>query len=228
VRNTSCPKWHADTVRLRLLCTYAGPGTWFVANRCGRGWAATGRVATSMSWAMRTLRTCPQPTSVCCSPPPPPASPPSRPRAPAGRFVRRSLNPLTGDVAVAGVQGEHAQQAAAGDLLFLKGSSFPGLQGEVTGVGASWAACVCMWPCACASCACGASRVCPGTGAWLRAERVQRGSALNACAAAAAWCGRGRRRWCCAQVPCAAGGAGAAAADSGRRVLLTHTHTSVC
>lgn len=33
VSGQSCPNWHADHVRLRMLCTYAGPGTWFVANR---------------------------------------------------------------------------------------------------------------------------------------------------------------------------------------------------
>jgi hypothetical protein len=47
------------------------------------------------------------------------------------RFVRRKYNPLTGDVAVAGVVDEaHAVQTAVGDLLFLKGNAFPGLFGE--------------------------------------------------------------------------------------------------
>lgn len=31
---TPCPRWHADHVTARLLCTYTGPGTWFVPNRC--------------------------------------------------------------------------------------------------------------------------------------------------------------------------------------------------
>mmetsp|Transcript_27650 Transcript_27650/g.70429 ORF Transcript_27650/g.70429 Transcript_27650/m.70429 type:complete len:250 (-) Transcript_27650:243-992(-) len=31
--HTPCPKWHADHVAARLLVTYCGPGTWFVANR---------------------------------------------------------------------------------------------------------------------------------------------------------------------------------------------------
>lgn len=45
--------------------------------------------------------------------------------------MRRKYNPLTGDVAVAGVDDEaHAVQTAVGDLLFLKGNAFPGLFGE--------------------------------------------------------------------------------------------------
>lgn len=34
IQQQSCPNWHADTVGMRLLCTYAGPGTWYIANRC--------------------------------------------------------------------------------------------------------------------------------------------------------------------------------------------------
>lgn len=30
---TPCPRWHADHVGVRLLVTYAGPGTWYVENR---------------------------------------------------------------------------------------------------------------------------------------------------------------------------------------------------
>lgn len=37
IQQQSCPNWHADTVGMRLLCTYAGPGTWFVENRCEGG-----------------------------------------------------------------------------------------------------------------------------------------------------------------------------------------------
>ncbi len=33
VTSTSCPKFHADFVTLRALCTYAGPGTMFVDER---------------------------------------------------------------------------------------------------------------------------------------------------------------------------------------------------
>lgn len=33
VRKQSCPKWHADCVKMRMLCTYAGPGTWCIENR---------------------------------------------------------------------------------------------------------------------------------------------------------------------------------------------------
>lgn len=33
IQQQSCPKWHADTVGVRMLCTYAGPGTWYIANR---------------------------------------------------------------------------------------------------------------------------------------------------------------------------------------------------
>lgn len=33
VAQQSCPRFHADTVGMRCLCTYAGPGTQFVANR---------------------------------------------------------------------------------------------------------------------------------------------------------------------------------------------------
>lgn len=37
IQQQSCPNWHADTVGMRLLCTYAGPGTWFIENRCAGG-----------------------------------------------------------------------------------------------------------------------------------------------------------------------------------------------
>lgn len=33
VENVRCPKWHADSVGLRLLITYVGQGTFFVENR---------------------------------------------------------------------------------------------------------------------------------------------------------------------------------------------------
>jgi hypothetical protein len=33
IEQQSCPNWHADTVGMRLLCTYAGPGTWYIANK---------------------------------------------------------------------------------------------------------------------------------------------------------------------------------------------------
>ena len=33
VTKQSCPKWHADFVKLRMLCTYAGPGTRCIENR---------------------------------------------------------------------------------------------------------------------------------------------------------------------------------------------------
>lgn len=33
IQQQSCPNWHADTVGVRMLCTYAGPGTWYIANR---------------------------------------------------------------------------------------------------------------------------------------------------------------------------------------------------
>mmetsp|Transcript_16719 Transcript_16719/g.36171 ORF Transcript_16719/g.36171 Transcript_16719/m.36171 type:complete len:245 (+) Transcript_16719:327-1061(+) len=40
VRRTSCPKWHADSVGMRCLCTYVGQGTWFVENRhVQRSWS---------------------------------------------------------------------------------------------------------------------------------------------------------------------------------------------
>lgn len=38
----SCPNWHADTVGMRMLATYAGPGTWYIANRCVRQLGAKG------------------------------------------------------------------------------------------------------------------------------------------------------------------------------------------
>jgi hypothetical protein len=47
-----------------------------------------------------------------------------------GRFVRRRYDPLSGVVSVAGVEEQHGIQAAAGDLLYLKGNAFPGLLGE--------------------------------------------------------------------------------------------------
>lgn len=31
--HSPCPRWHADHVAARLLCTYTGPGTWYVDNR---------------------------------------------------------------------------------------------------------------------------------------------------------------------------------------------------
>lgn len=48
----------------------------------------------------------------------------------SGRYVRRRYDPLSGVVSVAGVDEQHDIQAAAGDLLFLKGNAFPGLLGE--------------------------------------------------------------------------------------------------
>lgn len=36
VSKQSCPKWHADFVKMRMLCTYAGPGTLCIENRCGQ------------------------------------------------------------------------------------------------------------------------------------------------------------------------------------------------
>lgn len=45
------------------------------------------------------------------------------------RFVRRSYNPISGDVSIAGVDDMHGVQTDAGDLLFLKGNAFPGLFG---------------------------------------------------------------------------------------------------
>lgn len=35
ITKQSCPKWHADFVQMRMLCTYAGPGTWCIENRYG-------------------------------------------------------------------------------------------------------------------------------------------------------------------------------------------------
>ncbi len=31
---TPCPRWHADHVKARLLCTLLGPGTLYIPNRC--------------------------------------------------------------------------------------------------------------------------------------------------------------------------------------------------
>lgn len=33
VGDTRCPRFHADTVGLRSLVTYSGPGTWYIENR---------------------------------------------------------------------------------------------------------------------------------------------------------------------------------------------------
>eukprot|EP00798_Chlamydomonas_sp_ICE-L_P011389 gene11389-12089_t len=33
ISRTQCPKFHADTVSSRCLCTYAGQGTWFIENK---------------------------------------------------------------------------------------------------------------------------------------------------------------------------------------------------
>ena len=34
IADTPCPRWHADHVGLRCLCTYIGEGTWWIENRC--------------------------------------------------------------------------------------------------------------------------------------------------------------------------------------------------
>mmetsp|Transcript_20200 Transcript_20200/g.34752 ORF Transcript_20200/g.34752 Transcript_20200/m.34752 type:complete len:232 (-) Transcript_20200:584-1279(-) len=77
--STTCPRWHADHVTARLLCTYVGPGTLFLPNMIARrGW----------SW--------------------PPGS----------------------EVTVQAEQPEQdAVQACEGDLLLLKGHSWPGFYG---------------------------------------------------------------------------------------------------
>ncbi|GAX75831.1 hypothetical protein CEUSTIGMA_g3274.t1 [Chlamydomonas eustigma] len=33
LQSTMCPRWHADHVGVRLLCTYIGQGTWWIENR---------------------------------------------------------------------------------------------------------------------------------------------------------------------------------------------------
>eukprot|EP00775_Hariotina_reticulata_P006604 gene6604-6832_t len=33
IMRQSCPNWHADSVGIRMLCTYQGPGTWYLSNR---------------------------------------------------------------------------------------------------------------------------------------------------------------------------------------------------
>lgn len=46
ISQQSCPRWHADTVGIRCLCTYEGPGTMFAPNRrVRRHWAPDGGVA---------------------------------------------------------------------------------------------------------------------------------------------------------------------------------------
>ncbi|KAG1666833.1 hypothetical protein FOA52_009457 [Chlamydomonas sp. UWO 241] len=43
IANTKCPKWHADHVGLRLLCTYVGDGTLYVDNaHATRSWVWSG------------------------------------------------------------------------------------------------------------------------------------------------------------------------------------------
>eukprot|EP00879_Flechtneria_rotunda_P020279 GHRR01021327.1.p1 GENE.GHRR01021327.1~~GHRR01021327.1.p1 ORF type:complete len:246 (+),score=64.10 GHRR01021327.1:180-917(+) len=73
----SCPKFHADTVGIRCLCSYVGAGTWYIENR----------------------------------------------------HVKRRIGFWTGDVSIKAVDEQHAVQAEAGDLLYLKGNAFPGLKG---------------------------------------------------------------------------------------------------
>jgi len=46
------------------------------------------------------------------------------------RFVEREWHADTGMVSVAGVDEGRRIEAAAGDLLFLKGQNYPGLYGE--------------------------------------------------------------------------------------------------
>lgn len=46
ITRQSCPRFHADSVGVRCLCTYEGPGTWVVANRfVKRKWSLDGTVA---------------------------------------------------------------------------------------------------------------------------------------------------------------------------------------
>ncbi|GBF95593.1 hypothetical protein Rsub_08574 [Raphidocelis subcapitata] len=47
IRGQSCPRWHADSLSLRALVTYEGPGTWFLtSNRFARrAWSLDGAVA---------------------------------------------------------------------------------------------------------------------------------------------------------------------------------------
>lgn len=33
IEQQSCKFWHADSVGMRMLATYAGHGTWYIANR---------------------------------------------------------------------------------------------------------------------------------------------------------------------------------------------------
>ncbi|KAI8472883.1 MAG: hypothetical protein J3K34DRAFT_519420 [Monoraphidium minutum] len=72
----SCPRWHADSVGVRCLCTYEGAGTLYIPNSAVR-----------RRWA------------------------------------------LDGAVSVLSVDERAARQAAAWDMLYLKGHSFPGLYG---------------------------------------------------------------------------------------------------
>eukprot|EP00877_Chromochloris_zofingiensis_P008860 jgi/Chrzof1/4227/Cz14g04010.t1 len=78
ITSQSCPNWHADHVGVRCLCSYVGPGTWYIANR----------------------------------------------------HVKRQWGWLSGDVSVVSVDDSHAVQAGVGDMLYLKGHSYPGLLGD--------------------------------------------------------------------------------------------------
>jgi len=52
ITRQSCPRFHADSVGVRCLCTYEGPGTWVVANRCVVVWLF---VEGGMMWRCRSM-----------------------------------------------------------------------------------------------------------------------------------------------------------------------------
>jgi hypothetical protein len=59
VDGVTCPKWHADYVGLRLLCTYCGAGTLYVTNDyVTREWVAGGAAVRSVQWCNAVVQRC--------------------------------------------------------------------------------------------------------------------------------------------------------------------------
>ncbi len=102
ITRQSCPRWHADTLGVRALVTYQGPGTLFVRNRCAWMGAHPARCiqrrALRISWAsdMQYYH-----------------------HLPPRRHVRRKWG-LDGSVSVVSVDEAAAEQAQPWDILFLK------------------------------------------------------------------------------------------------------------
>lgn len=135
VTTQHCPRWHADHVGLRCLCTYAGAPTWYIENNKGakRRWDfANSAVSVAGVYMCAPMRWRPpvgaHSVFVCsthrscgggghCN-----AEPPNR-RSGCNLGLSSRI------VDAAGVDERYARQAGPGDLLLLKGHLFPGNYG---------------------------------------------------------------------------------------------------